>query len=88
MYFDLHVQNNIPNANLIEFWHKLDSDSLLDGGFIEVSKDTGLTWVNLLIEDSLNPQMTIMSENFYTFSDALYSGEKGFSGAVSEWKKS
>lgn len=87
MHFDLHVQNNIPHGNLIEFWHKLDSDSLLDGGFIEVSKDTGVTWVNLLEEDSLNPQMTIMSENMYSSSDSLYNGEKGFSGSISEWKK-
>jgi hypothetical protein len=86
MHFDLQVQNNIPHANLIEFWHKLDSDSLLDGGYIEVSKDTGVTWVNLLEEFEDNPHLLI-TENFYSSSDTLYNGEKGFSGSISEWKK-
>ena len=86
MHFDLQVQNNIPHGNLIEFWHKLDSDSLLDGGYLEVSKDSGATWVNLLTEFENTPGL-LMTENFYTNSDTLNNGEKGFSGSVSEWKK-
>lgn len=86
MHFDLEVQNNIPHANLIEFWHKLDSDTLLDGGFIEVSKDSGVTWVNLLAEFQNNPNL-LTTENFYSFTDTLFNHEKGFSGSIHEWKK-
>ncbi len=32
----------------ISFWHKFDTDSLQDGGYIEVSVDSGATWTNIV----------------------------------------
>jgi hypothetical protein len=55
----------------------MDSDSLLDGGIIEVSRDYGTTWTNV-IEDQTN--MLFLSNELYGSSDTLFSGEKGFSG--------
>lgn len=38
----------------LQFWFKFDSDSINDYGTVEASFDNGLTWINLLIEDSIH----------------------------------
>jgi hypothetical protein len=36
----------------LNFWFKINSDSLTDFGMVEASIDNGITWVNLLTEDT------------------------------------
>ncbi len=77
--FEVHwpAWNQYPLSLIMSFHHSMDSDSLLDGGIIEVSRDYGATWTNV-IEDQSN--MLFLSNELYTSSDTLFTGEKGFSG--------
>lgn len=77
--FEVHwpAWNQYPFSLIMSFHHSMDSDSLLDGGMIEVSRDYGTTWTNV-IEDQTN--MLFLSNELYTTSDTLFTGEKGFSG--------
>lgn len=71
------------DMTFISFWHRLDSDSLTDGGVVEISKDGGLTWTNVLDD----PELTLY--NFYTTNDSIKSNSNkpGFSG-TSTWIQS
>lgn len=89
--------NSYPNENkssfefvirtddytLISFWHRFDTDSLADGGVIEVSKDGGYSWVNII-----NSPEFILS-NFYKSSNTISSNAKkpAFTG-TSPWTES
>lgn len=77
--FEVHwpAWNQYPLSLIMSFHHSMDSDSLLDGGIIEVSRDYGASWTNVL-EDQTN--MLFLSNELYTNSDTLFTGEKGFSG--------
>lgn len=71
------------DATLISFWHRFNTDSLADGGIIEVSTDGGSTWTNII--DA--PQFTLT--NFYSSSNTISSNtnKPGFTGN-SGWIKS
>ncbi len=43
--------NNPFHFFALQFWHKMDGDSM-DFGRMEVSRDTGHTWANILTEDT------------------------------------
>ncbi|MBA3682652.1 MAG: T9SS type A sorting domain-containing protein [Bacteroidetes bacterium] len=89
--------NNYPNGNIssfefviktddhteISFWHKCNSDTLADGGVVEVSTNGGLSWTNIVS----NPQFNLV--NFYQASSTISSnGNKaGFTGNFG-WKYS
>lgn len=77
--FEIHwpAWQQYPFSLILGFHHSMDSDSLLDGGIIEVSRDYGLSWTNV-IEDQTN--MLFLSNELYTNTDTLFTGEKGFSG--------
>ncbi len=95
-YFDLYVGNFnfnglYPFDIFIDFRHKFDTDTLKDGGYITVSWDKGLTWMNV-IKDSvymygITPGSNWFNEsiNLYTTNDTLYNGEFGFSGRSNGW---
>ncbi len=80
--FELHwpAWNQYPLSLIMGFHHSMHSDSLQDGGIIEVSRDYGITWTNV-IEDQTN--MLFLSHELYTSADTLFTGEKGFSGTFS-----
>lgn len=90
-YFDLYLGNFnntwYPYSMFFEFKHKIDSDTLKDGGYITVSYDMGQTWVNI-INDSLfwgnSPQFSIST--LYSNTDTLFNHEKGFSGTTNGWE--
>lgn len=91
-YFDLGFRawdnSGFPFNMYIQFDHKYETDSLIDGGFITVSYDTGQTWVNVINDSSCVSCYSwpfINSENLYTFNDSLKNGNFGFSG-TSDWK--
>jgi hypothetical protein len=72
---------------MLSFWHKLNSDTLKDGGFIEISNDNGTTWKNVLY-DSSNIEVTHkpkLGNNMYNRDQKLYNNEPGFSGTISTW---
>jgi hypothetical protein len=81
--FEIHwpAWNQYPLSLIMRFHHSMDSDSLLDGGIIEVSRDHGTTWTNV-IDDQTN--MLFLSNELYTSTDTLYTGEKGFSGTYTD----
>lgn len=78
----------------IDFRHKLDTDTLRDGGYITVSWDHGQSWSNIL-DDSLSTSFFDFSPsqgfspfgntNLYTLNDTLFNGEPGFSGTSTGW---
>jgi hypothetical protein len=81
--FEIHwpAWNQYPLSLLLSFHHSMDSDSLMDGGIIEVSRDHGATWINV-IEDQTN--MLFLSNELYTSADTLFNGAKGFSGTFAD----
>lgn len=91
-YFDLTFSawdgSGFPFNMYIQFDHKYETDSLIDGGFITTSHDSGQTWQNVIFDSTsccTNNGYQINSENLYTSIDTLANGEFGFSGS-SEWK--
>lgn len=89
--------NPYPNGNIssfefvvktddwtyISFWHKFNSDSLMDGGIIEASYDNGASWTNAVNIPLFN------LTNFYSSSSIISSNSNkpGFTGNF-DWKKS
>lgn len=83
-FFDIPVPTDLVYTNLIlSFKHRFQTDSLSDGGYIEISYDEGATWRNV-IQDTLMP-FAFNSENLYTSSDMLLGGVNGFSGTSDGW---
>ncbi len=90
-FFDLNFDSsNLSPAYwniLIEFDHKMESDTLLDGGFITVSVDSGEVWHNvghLKATGALDTNYTylfdLLSENLYGENGTLNSGTPAYSG--------
>jgi hypothetical protein len=83
---------NYPYDIFIDFRHKYDTDSLMDGGYLTVSWDKGLTWMNV-IKDSVYPGVSPMwgptlfggNAGLYTAGNLLSNGESGFSGRSDGW---
>ncbi|PKP21877.1 MAG: hypothetical protein CVU05_05910 [Bacteroidetes bacterium HGW-Bacteroidetes-21] len=87
-YFDLIIKNCSPywwGEGIISFWHKYDTDTLRDGGYIEISYDGGNSWKNI-IDD--NTYMDFIPTNFYTHSDTLFDSTPAFSGHSDDWQYS
>jgi hypothetical protein len=74
----------------LDFRHKFDTDTLKDGGYIQVSWDKGITWMNIIHDTvywEVTPGTTWDPGNIslYSESDTLYNGEFGFSGNSGGW---
>lgn len=81
------------SPSTLSFYHKYDSDSLLDGGYIDVSYDGGQTWLNIIYDSTMfncnwTPGFGYWSENFYAETDTLHNGINGFSGKSDDWQLS
>lgn len=73
---------NTDDETHISFWHRYNTDSLSDGGTVEVSTDNGTTWRNVLN----SPPFFVT--NFYSTATISSNMDKpGFTGN-SGWKKS
>jgi hypothetical protein len=90
-YFQVMVTNQnlpfflFPMSVFLEFKHKINSDSLKDGGYITISYDKGITWDNVI--NSAPPFVGFfMNTNIYSQSDTLIDGKVGFSGTDTSWK--
>jgi hypothetical protein len=75
---------NSYNFN-ISFKHRIDSDTLKDGGFVELSIDNGQNWYNVIDPNMPFQYQYSASENFYSTSDSLVNNNFGFSGYSSDW---
>lgn len=87
VYKNTGEESNYTDGNfLLSFYHKLNSDSAKDGGFIEVSFDDRQTWENV-IYDSVNIEcsQSTFGLNMYTGTQLLANGQPGFSGDINEW---
>ena len=86
-YFDLHIGTMCPFNPVITFWHKYQTDSLKDGGYLEVSYDNGITWKNVVYDTSCFSYNggTPNRENFYTANDTISGNIPAFSGTSNGW---
>lgn len=93
-HFDLKIgkfnSDWYSHNNFIEIKHKFDTDTLKDGGFIEVSYDEGQTWTNIINDTArfygVSPgEYSWLKENLYSDNDTLFNGEFGFSGRSNGW---
>lgn len=76
----------IPNdyqwgEGILSFYHKFDTDSLIDGGVIEISYDNYTSWIN--ITDDI---YHIHSNFIGLYEDTIRGGEYGFSGRSNNWQ--
>jgi hypothetical protein len=69
------------NGWIIEFNHKYDTDSLKDGGTIDISFDNGITWMNIFSYIG-NCLMCSNLNNIDTISDL---GILGYTGQQTNW---
>lgn len=96
-FFDLnfdssHISPSYYNL-LVEFDHKLETDTLLDGGYITVSFDSGAIWYNVSEFKATggffdnNIYFEFFDENLYTENDTLNSGIPAYTGTF-DWTHS
>ncbi len=94
-YFDLIIdENSFPSFSsqmFFEIKHKIDTDTLKDGGYITISYDKGNTWTNIINDTSYNYEESPGSytwngepSNLYSNDDTLFNGKYGFSGKT-DW---
>ncbi len=82
--FIIKTPTYMSNWGGIEFYfrHKFDTDTLIDGGTIEVSYD-GINWENILTSPAL-----FIRNNSFSMNDTVSSlNEPGFSGQSKNWKE-
>lgn len=70
---------------IVGFKHKFQTDSLLDGCYIEVSYDNGISWSNIIYTNPANNPMNLNTENMYKKSDTLINGIGCFTGTSNDW---
>ncbi|MCW3082680.1 MAG: hypothetical protein JWP12_46 [Bacteroidetes bacterium] len=85
---DSSVYGFFPNA-AISFWHKYETDSLQDGGYVEFSADSGHTWTNVVDTYSMGV-ISIEPTNFYNnyTHDTIQGGIYAFTGTQNTWQYS
>lgn len=72
---------------LVEFTHRFDTDTLKDGGMVEISYDLGNSWNNVCINPYPKDWLlySFRNENLYDSSQKLFNGMPGFSGKTNGW---
>ncbi len=85
-YFDVELPyyNQTWGEGILSFWHKFDTDTLKDGGIIEVSSDGGTTWTNLA---AANIGISHNYSGLYTINDTITGKMPAFTGRSMTWKK-
>ena len=88
-YFDLIIKDTIQygwhslGEGILGFWHKYDTDTLRDGGFITISYDGGSTWKNMIDDTNM---IAMQTTNFYSHSDTINGNIPAFSGHSNGWE--
>jgi len=90
-YFDLIFPMNINGYPVfsmnacVSFKHKINTDTMMDGGYIEVKYHRDSAWINIAY-DTLHSNMLFPlffnCENLYGINDTLFNGTSGFSGTT------
>jgi hypothetical protein len=84
-YFYLNIPHGYTwGSGTLSFWHKYNTDSLKDGGVIEVSFDNGKTWENII---SYNNDLHRSYSGLYSENDTIIGGINAFTGNSYSWKK-
>lgn len=86
-YFDIKIPSKIFFKNcVISFKHKFETDSLKDGGYIDISYDNGKNWFNVIDEHPIFNPGWFRTENMYSNSYySLQNRKMGFSGKSNGW---
>jgi hypothetical protein len=69
----------------ISFKHMYDTDSLKDGGYIEISYDNGITWKNI-IDDSVSMWMPCFYDYYGPPYPTIANGNAAFTGRSNGWE--
>ena len=83
-YFDvlLPAIDSSWGEGILSFYHRYQTDSLCDGGFIEVSYDDGETWKNIIFDlGHINTRFI----GLYEESDTIPGNIPAFTGTIQEW---
>jgi hypothetical protein len=65
----------------LQFYQAFDTDTLRDGGYLEVSWDYGSTWINVFDDWMMPVTIEIYDPQWYPMqADTLFNGQRGFSG--------
>jgi hypothetical protein len=81
-YISIPVTYWVWGEGILSFYHYYSTDSLFNGGLLEISYDNGATWKNIL--DDIGH----ISQNFvgvYSENDTIQGGIPAYSGQSSEW---
>ncbi|MFW5700525.1 MAG: T9SS type A sorting domain-containing protein [Cyclobacteriaceae bacterium] len=83
---------NLIHAFHIDFFHMFQTDSLSDGGFVEVSYDGGNTWINAVHDTLLSSNDDTEFQGYYAFegyskTDTLNNGIAAFTGTSKGWQR-
>ncbi len=89
-----YFEFNVPIAEhpyyqgdiIVGFKHKFETDTLVDGGYIEASFDGGISWHNVIFPEESGEWLEYFgTENMYNLGDTLANGTHGFSGTSDGW---
>ena len=79
---------NDGNA-ILGFKHQYHTTKNKDGGFIEISYDSGVTWENVILDHRNQVNHFYLQrqlpDSFYNYKDSLFNGSIGFSGNSKGW---
>lgn len=67
---------------ILSFYHKYQTDSLFDGGLIEISYDGGESWTNL-VDDVNNVESNFIG--LYSDTDTIEGGIPAYTGSSDDW---
>jgi hypothetical protein len=79
---DVHPEWYSWAEGILSFRHRYDTDTLTDGGFIEISYDGGETWRNIIQDQN---HVLIDFTGLYTSEDTITGGFPAFSGTSDGW---
>lgn len=80
-YITIPWSDNTWGEGILSFYHKFDTDTLIDGGVIEMSYDNGASWINILDDNN-----HISTYFIGLYEDTIQGGEYGFSGKSDGWQ--
>ncbi|MCF8373621.1 MAG: T9SS type A sorting domain-containing protein [Bacteroidales bacterium] len=66
----------------LSFTYRMETDTLQDGWYVEISYDGGANWNNILFDTVPD---NIIAGNLYSLNSILYNGMAGFSGSSHLW---
>jgi len=87
-YFDISLPTIIDSSyffssnTTLSFMHRINTDTMKDGGFIEVKYHKDSAWVNIAYDSLLSAKHIMFNcENLYSIQNTLFNGQAGFSGS-------